>query len=116
MFDIAIVGAGPAAAIFAERMQNKGKSILLIDGQNKKHSKPCGGLLAPDAQKLLASFDFTLPNSILVSPQIFSVKTIDLCSNQIRYYPRYYLNMDRLKFDQFFSNLLLPWFFLFKIL
>lgn len=101
MFDIAIIGGGPAAATFARKMQGCGKSVLLIDGQNPARTKPCGGLLAPDAQKLLASFDFTLPKDILVDPQIFSVKTIDLCAQRIQYYPRCYLNMDRKKFDDF---------------
>lgn len=104
MFDIAIVGGGPAAATFAREMQGRGLSILLIDGQSTNRSKPCGGLLAPDAQKLLASFDFTLPKDILVDPQIFSVKTIDLCTKKIQYYPRCYLNMDRKKFDDFLLN------------
>lgn len=101
MYDIAIVGGGPAAATFARRMQGSGKSVLLIDGQDPSRPKPCGGLLAPDAQKLLASFDFTLPKDILVDPQIFSVKTIDLCSGKIQYYPRCYLNMNRKKFDDY---------------
>ena len=40
--------------------------------------KPCGGLISGDAQKALASFDMTLPKDVLVDPQIFAVKTIDL--------------------------------------
>jgi uncharacterized Zn finger protein len=33
--------------------------------------------LSPDAQKILAQFDICLPKSVLVDPQIFSVKTAD---------------------------------------
>lgn len=41
-------------------------------------SKPCGGLLSEDAQRSLARYDITLPKDVLVDPQIFAVKTIDL--------------------------------------
>lgn len=96
IYDIAVVGGGPAAATFARRylILCPGASLLLIDGQNEQHKKPCGGLLAPDSQKALAHFDLTLPKEVLVDPQIFTVQTIDLCSRQVRYYQRYYLNMD----------------------
>lgn len=106
IYDIIIIGAGPAAATFARRVAAYGKSILIIDGQSDVRPKPCGGLLAPDAQKLFAHFDFVLPKDVLVDPQIFSVKTIDLVSRRVRYYQRYYMNMDRLAFDRFLLSLI----------
>lgn len=108
MYDIAIVGGGPAGATFARLMGKSGKKIVLIDGQSARNKKPCGGLLAPDAQKVLAHFDLTLPKSVLVDPQIFSVKTIDLCSGDIRFYPRHYLNVDRYAFDRWLLSLVPP--------
>lgn len=100
-FDVAIVGAGPAGATFA-RLLALGKPdarIALIDGQSRERSKVCGGLLAPDAQRVLASLGLTLPKEILADPQIFAVETIDLSRRQVRYYQRNYLNMDRYAFD-----------------
>ena len=44
---------------------------------------------------LLARYDITLPKDVLVDPQIFSVKTIDLEAGLVRHYQRTYLNMDR---------------------
>ena len=105
-YDIVIVGAGPAGATFAREVSGSGYSILLIDGQDLIGNKPCGGLLAPDAQKLMAHRDFVLPKDILVDPQIFSVKTIDLGSGYICNYQRYYLNMDRRAFDNFLLTLI----------
>lgn len=47
-----------------------------------------------------------MPKEILVSPQIFSVKTIDVQSRLVRNYRRAYLNMDRRKFDMWMMSLL----------
>ncbi|HAN21226.1 MAG: colicin M resistance protein CbrA [Clostridiales bacterium GWF2_36_10] len=101
-YDIIIIGAGPAGATFA-RIAEKSQKILLIDGSSD--GKPCGGLLAPDAQKALACFDLTLPREVLVDPQIFSVRTIDLKTKQQRWYQRLYINVDRKKFDNWLVSL-----------
>ena len=104
-YDVAIIGAGPAGATLARLSSGGGARVVLVDGQKESSRKPCGGLLAPDAQKTLANFDLTLPKSVLVDPQIFSVKTIDIRTGDIRYYPRHYLNMDRYAFDRWLLSL-----------
>ena len=106
MYDIVIIGAGPAGSTLARQISKSNNKILIIDAENEKNKKPCGGLLAPDAQKEFAHYDLVLPKDILVSPQIFSVKTMDLVSKQVRYYQRYYLNMDRYKFDKYLVSLI----------
>lgn len=105
IYDVVVIGAGPAGSTFARQAAGGGKSILLVDAQTEENKKPCGGLLAPDAQKALAYFDITLPKSILADPQIFSVKTIDLCEKSVRYYQRCYLNIDRFVFDKWLVSL-----------
>ncbi|WP_428897051.1 Dehydrogenase (flavoprotein) [Parelusimicrobium proximum] len=105
-FDIAVVGGGPAGATFARLLSPKYKAIIIDrKGKNSSFRKPCGGLLAPDAQKALSKFNLTLPKEILVDPQIFSVRTIDLASGLNRYYQRFYLNLDRDKFDKWLLSL-----------
>lgn len=104
-YDIAIVGAGPAGSTLARLLGKSCLKVLLIDGSTPGKCKPCGGLLAPDAQKALAAFDLSLPKNILVDPQIFSVKTIDLEKDLVRYYSRFYVNMDREKFDRWLVSL-----------
>ena len=103
MYDIAIIGLGPAGSFLAKYL-NKSCSVVAIDkktlnGDGGFH-KPCGGLLAPDAQKALSRFNMTLPKEIIVDPQIFSVRTIDLQTGLIRHYQRHYINLDRSKFDK----------------
>ena len=105
MYDIAIIGLGPAGATVSRLLSKKYK-ILALDRKNDNISKCCGGLLSPDAQKILASFDLCLPKDVLASPQIFSVRTIDFDNNLERNYQRFYLNMDRAKFDKWLSSLI----------
>ena len=107
IYDIAVVGAGPAGSVFVKELAEAcpNMKIILIDGQSKDSAKPCGGLLAPDAQKLLAKFDLVLPKSVLEDPQIFAVETIDIDQKLVRYYQRHYLNMDRFAFDSWLLSL-----------
>ena len=106
-FDVAIIGAGPAGSVLAAQLARKCPElkILLVDGQNEKNKKVCGGLLAPDAQGMFARFDLTLPKYVLADPQIFDVQTIDLVTGSVRNYQRHYLNMDRYKFDKWLVSL-----------
>ncbi len=111
MYDIAIVGAGPAGATLA-RLVGTQYRVLLIDKRplHKKvditHTgKCCGGLLAPDAQQVLGEMGLALPQSVLVSPQIFVVRTFDLAADLERYYQRFYLNMNREAFDRWLVSL-----------
>ncbi len=101
-YDVAVIGAGPAGAVFAMRLgqMRPDLHILVIDGQTAHNKKVCGGLLAPDAQGVLAALGLTLPNSVLADPQIFAVDTLDLGSGMRRLYQRHYLNMDRYAFDR----------------
>ena len=107
-YDIAVIGGGPAGATFARELAKSKPDlkIVLIDEKPRTGSKVCGGLLAPDAQKVLAQFDLDLPKSILADPQIFDVQTIDLASGITRNYQRHYLNMDRAAFDEWLLSLI----------
>ncbi|MCL1975843.1 MAG: FAD-dependent monooxygenase [Firmicutes bacterium] len=102
MYDIAVIGLGPAGAFFVRHLNEKYRVIAIDKKAPQGKSgfcKPCGGLLAPDAQRSLSRFNITLPKDILVNPQIFSVRTIDVKQNLIRHYQRHYINLDRHKFD-----------------
>ncbi|MCL1791511.1 MAG: FAD-binding protein [Peptococcaceae bacterium] len=107
-YDIAIIGLGPAGATLARLLDPKYK-VIAIDKKNPtpgSFRKPCGGLLAPDAQKALSKFNLTLPKDVLVDPQIFAVKTLDTAQNLLRYYQRFYMNFDRHKFDMWLVSLI----------
>jgi len=99
-YDVVIIGAGPAGAMLAKLLSTKKYRVLLADASGGKE-KVCGGLISPDAQDFLAKHDIYLPKDVLVNPQLFSVRTIDLCDGLTRYYRRSYMNVDRQKFDAF---------------
>ena len=70
IYDIVIIGAGPAGAFFAMELAKARPNlkIALIDGQASGLPKPCGGLLSSDAQKFLAQNNLVLPKNILDDP------------------------------------------------
>jgi flavin-dependent dehydrogenase len=67
--------------------------------------KCCGGLLAPDAQKSLAVLGLGLPRHVLMEPQVFVVRVIDVRRRLERFYQRHYINMDRGAFDRWLVSL-----------
>ncbi|MCR5184323.1 MAG: FAD-binding protein [Opitutales bacterium] len=109
MKDVAIIGLGPAGATLARLLAG----MLDVVAFDKKAAdpdaagfrKPCGGLLAEDAQRSLSRQGLTLPKSVLADPQIFEVRTLDLCRRLERCYRRFYINMDRHKFDLWLQSL-----------
>lgn len=108
MYDVVIIGAGPSG-VFLARFLDPRYRVLLIDKRNldspdsPRFQKCCGGLLAPDAQNILARLGMGLPGDVLTSPQLFSVRTIDMDHDLERYYQRFYINIDREKFDRWLA-------------
>lgn len=111
MYDVAIVGAGPAGSTLARLLAGRAR-VLLIDRRagisaadapppvaGRVSGKLCGGLLAPAAQKELARQGLGIPSSVLAAPQLFAVRAVDATSGLERRYQRHYLNIHRSAFD-----------------
>ena len=49
---------------------------------------------------LLAAMGMGLPARVLVGPQLFAVRCIDLEHGLVRYYQRHYMNIDRGRLDE----------------
>ena len=110
IYDIAVIGLGPAGSTFCSCINDR-FSVIAIDKKSTADSsfkKPCGGLLAPDAQNILSHMQLNLPKDVLVDPQIFSVRTICLDSNITKLYQRMYINVDRHKFDMWMIENIKP--------
>lgn len=112
MYDIAIIGAGPAGSTLARLLGKEFKVALVEKRDLLSHHSPqekcCGGLLAPDAQKVLAKLSLGLPRQVLSGPQLFCVCALDLDNHRQRYYQRHYINMDRQAFDRWLITLVPP--------
>jgi geranylgeranyl reductase len=110
VYDVAIVGAGPAGATLARLLAGR-FNVLLLEKRLMQETievgadKCCGGLVAPDAQRMLARLGLGIPRSVLVGPQLFVVRTIDLPQKLERYYQRNYINIDRGRFDRWLFSL-----------
>lgn len=108
-FDVAIIGLGPAGAALARQLSGKMRVIALDKKRqcgNEGFTKPCGGLLAPDAQRSFIRDGITLPVDVIANPQIFSVKTIDTAASLTRNYQRSYININRHAFDLWLKSLI----------
>jgi geranylgeranyl diphosphate/geranylgeranyl-bacteriochlorophyllide a reductase len=111
MYDVVIVGAGPAGATLA-RLVGRTQRTLLVERRGAGPlalgpggGKCCGGLLAPDAQEALAALGLGVPRDVLVGPQLFAVRAIDAASGLERHYRRSYVNVDRARFDAWLRSL-----------
>ncbi len=60
MFDVTVVGGGPAGSTAATQLAREGFKVLLLERGNR--IKPCGGAIPP---KLIE--EFAIPNSLLVT-------------------------------------------------
>ena len=108
IYDVAVIGLGPAGSTLSRLLSPKLKVIGIDKKSNQEESgftKCCGGLLSDDAQRSMARLGLVLPKDVLVNPQIFSVRTIDVNQEEERYYQRFYFNMDRHAFDLWLMSL-----------
>jgi geranylgeranyl reductase len=111
MYDVTIIGGGPAGATLARLIGSKYKVLLLERRTFEQplcngYQKCCGGLLDPDAQNMLAKFGLGLPKNVIASPQMFAVRAIDFDNSIERYYQRHYVNVYREEFDKWIESLI----------
>ncbi len=108
-YDIVIVGAGPAGATLA-RLLPECYRVLILDKKPIHQAgwkmKCCGGLLSEAAQKVMAEMNLNLPTELLIEPQTFVLRVMDLNYPVERNYQKHYYNMDRGSFEKWLIDLI----------
>ncbi len=98
IYDVVIVGAGPAGCMAAHTI-GKSRKTLLIDQSIFPRDKPCGGILLEESVEFLKSFN--VPDYVFSEPKVLKdLVILDLDNNMEVRKERNFLNVSRSKFDE----------------
>jgi geranylgeranyl reductase family protein len=101
MYDLIVVGAGPAGASAARAAAQLGLKTLLLEKEKLPRSKLCGGGVTP---KVLKLFDFNLPNDLVeCTAKSTRIHVGENCFNFETDRPLVYMT-SRIRFDAFLAE------------
>ena len=70
VFDVVVVGAGPSGAAAAKRLVEGRANVLIIEKGIVPRFKMCGGLVAPEAQRLVRGYFGEIPEAVRCRPNV----------------------------------------------
>ncbi|AJQ25611.1 NAD(P)/FAD-dependent oxidoreductase [Pelosinus fermentans] len=70
MYDVIVIGAGPAGCMAAKRLARTGYKVLLVEKMQVPREKSCSGILIERSIDLVESEFGKIPDTVLCSPSI----------------------------------------------
>ncbi|MEN6292471.1 MAG: NAD(P)/FAD-dependent oxidoreductase [Methanobacterium sp.] len=70
MYDVMVIGAGPAGCITAKRLADAGYDVLLVERMSIPREKSCSGILIKKSIKVIENDFGKIPDSVLCKPNI----------------------------------------------
>lgn len=70
MYDVLVIGAGPAGCMAAKRTANEGYNVLLVDRMELPREKSCSGILIQKSVKMVEAEFGTIPENVFSHPTI----------------------------------------------
>ncbi|HEX3014601.1 MAG TPA: FAD-dependent oxidoreductase, partial [Methanobacterium sp.] len=70
MYDVMIIGAGPAGCITAKRLADEGYNVLLVERMKIPREKSCSGILIKKSIDIIENEFGKIPDSVLCKPKI----------------------------------------------
>ncbi len=108
MYDLIVVGAGPAGATSAYLARRAGLTTLLVDGRNLPRKKVCGGLITAHCTAEIQSiFGKDLPAEVHLDPPILTERVVPPSGGANGFHnPAHHIrNVDRSRFDFWLTSL-----------
>ncbi|OEC85293.1 MULTISPECIES: NAD(P)/FAD-dependent oxidoreductase [Methanobacterium] len=70
MYDVMVIGAGPAGCMAAKRLADAGYGVLLVERMSIPREKSCSGILIKKSIKVIKNEFGKIPDSVLCKPNI----------------------------------------------
>ncbi|EIW19447.1 MULTISPECIES: NAD(P)/FAD-dependent oxidoreductase [Pelosinus] len=103
MYDVIVIGAGPAGCMAAKRTAAAGYKVLLIEKLEMPREKSCSGILIPKSVEIVENEFGKIPDSVLCRPNVSRGIIITNEENQAFTFESSGLNIWRSLFDHWLA-------------
>lgn len=103
MYDVIVVGAGPAGCMTAKKTAESGYNVLLIEKMKVPREKSCSGILIKKAVKMVESEFGRIPKDVLCRPHVNKGIIVTNENGQMFKFESKGLNIWRSSFDHWMA-------------